>query len=194
MRDEIEALVGEPVAEVTGARPAGGEAARTRVVVGTEATLHQIDAADVVAFLDFDQELLAPRYRAAEQALGLVARAARLVGGKEGGGRLVLQTFVPRHEVVQAALHADPARVAAAERDRRELLRFPPVTALAEVSGPAAPAFVDALGAPLGVEVIGPSDGRWLVRAADHAALCDALAATARPPGRLRVAVDPPRV
>jgi len=194
VRDEIEALVGEPVAEVTGARPAGGEAARTRVVVGTEATLHQIDAADVVAFLDFDQELLAPRYRAAEQALGLVARAARLVGGKEGGGRLVLQTFVPRHEVVQAALHADPARVAAAERDRRELLRFPPVTALAEVSGPAAPAFVDALGAPLGVEVIGPSDGRWLVRAADHAALCDALAATARPPGRLRVAVDPPRI
>ncbi len=194
VRDEIEALVGEPVAEVTAARPAGDDVARTRVVVGTEATLHQVDGADVVAFLDFDQELLAPRYRAAEQALGLVARAARLVGGKEGGGRLVLQTFVPRHEVVQAALHADPARVAVAERDRRELLRFPPVTALAEVSGPAAPAFVDALGAPRGVEVIGPSDGRWLVRAPDHAALCDALAATARPPGRLRVAVDPPRV
>ena len=194
VRDEIEALVGEPVAEVTGARPADGAVARTRVVVGTEATLHQVDAADVVAFLDFDQELLAPRYRAAEQAFGLVARAARLVGGKEGGGRLVLQTFVPRHEVVQGALHADPARVAAAERDRRELLRFPPVTALAEVSGPAAPAFVDALGAPHGVEVIGPSDGRWLVRAGDHGALSDALAATARPPGRLRVAVDPARV
>ena len=36
--------------------------------------------ADAVAFLDFDQELLAPRYRAAEQALALLARAARLVG------------------------------------------------------------------------------------------------------------------
>ena len=194
VRDEIEALVGEPVAEVTGARPADGDAGLTRVVVGTEALLHQVGAADVVAFLDFDQELLAPRYRAAEQAFGLVARAARLVGGKAGGGRLVLQTFIPRHEVVQAALHADPARVAAAERDRRELLRFPPTTALAEVSGAAAPAFVDALGAPPGVEVIGPADGRWLVRAPDHAALCDALARTARPPGRLRVAVDPPRV
>jgi len=193
VRDEIEALVGEPVAEVTGARPAG-DALTTRVVVGTEATLHQVDRADVVAFLDLDQELLAPRYRAAEQAFGLVARAARLVGGKDGGGRLVLQTFVPRHEVVQAALHADPARVAVAERDRRELLRFPPVTALAEVSGPAAPGFVDALAAPLGAEVIGPSDGRWLVRATDHATLCDALAAAVRPAGRLRVAVDPPRV
>ena len=75
--------------------------------MGTEATLHQIDRADVVAFLDFDQELLAPRYRAAEQAFGLLARAARLIGGKGPGAaragsarpgerRLVVQTFV-RH-------------------------------------------------------------------------------------------------
>jgi primosomal protein N' (replication factor Y) len=194
VRDEIAALVGEPVAEVTGARPAGDASPATRVVVGTEATLHQVHRADVVAFLDLDQELLAPRYRAAEQAFGLVARAARLVGGKEGGGRLVLQTFVPRHEVVQAALHADPVRVARAERDRRELLRFPPATALAEVSGPAAPAYVDALGVPLGLEVIGPADGRWLVRAPDHPTLSDALAVVPRPPGRVRVAVDPARV
>ena len=116
------------------------------MVVGTEATLHQVDRADVVAFLDIDQELLAPRYRAAEQAMSLVSRAAGLLGGKDGGGRLVLQTFVPRHEVVQAALHGDPTRVASVEHDRRELLRFPPVTAMAEVSGPAAPAFVGALG------------------------------------------------
>jgi primosomal protein N' (replication factor Y) (superfamily II helicase) len=192
VREEIAALVGEPVAEVSGARP--GDGAGTRVVVGTEATLHQLDRTEVVAFLDFDQELLAPRYRAAEQAFALVARAARLVGGKSGGGRLVLQTFVPRHEVVQAALHADPARVARAERERRELLRFPPVTAMAEVSGAAAGAFVEALGAPLGVDVAGPSDGRALVRAPDHGTLCDALAGVERPPGRLRIAVDPPRV
>lgn len=198
VRDEIAALVGEPVDEVTAASPApaarrGGPPA-SRVVVGTEATLHQIDRADAVAFLDFDQELLAPRYRAAEQALALLARAARLVGGKAGGGRLVIQTHVPRHEVVQAALHADPARVATSERIMREQLRFPPVTAMAEVSGAAAAPFVGALGHPLGVEILGPSDGRWLVRAADHRALCDALAATPRPPGRLRIAVDPPRV
>jgi primosomal protein N' (replication factor Y) (superfamily II helicase) len=194
VRDEIAALVGEPVAEVTGARAAGDAAGATRVVVGTEAALHQVDGADVVAFLDLDQELLAPRYRAAEQAFALVARAARFVGGKESGGRLVLQTFLPGHEVVRAALHADPTRVTSAERERRELLRFPPVTALAEISGPAAPAFVDALGVPLGLEVIGPADGRWLVRAPDHRTLCDALAAVPRPPGRVRVTVDPARV
>jgi primosomal protein N' (replication factor Y) len=205
VRDEIAALVGEPVDEVTGVRPPSGGLG-TRVVVGTEATLHQLDRADVVAFLDLDQELLAPRYRAAEQALGLLARAARLVGPRSGGGRLVLQTHLPRHEVVQAALHGDPSRVAAAEAERRELLRFPPVTAMAEVSGAAAGDFVEALGSPLGpvlgtslgsslgVEILGPSDGRWLVRADDRATLCDALAAVRRPPGRLRIAVDPLRI
>jgi primosomal protein N' (replication factor Y) len=198
VRDAIEALVGEPVDELT-ASSAPGDRPRTRVVVGTEAALHQAGPADVVAFLDLDQELLAHRYRAAEQALALLARAARLVGGKDGGGRLVLQTHLPRHEVVQAALHADPARVAEAERERRELLGYPPVTALAEISGPAAPAFVDALGRglaglPPGIELLGPADGRWLVRAPDHRALCDALAGVERPPGRLRVAVDPSRV
>jgi primosomal protein N' (replication factor Y) len=116
------------------------------------------------------------------------------VGGKAGGGRLVVQTHLARHEVVQAALNADPSRVATAERARRAELRFPPVTAMAEVSGAAAGEFVGAIGAQLGVEVLGPSDGRWLVRAPDHRTLCDALAATPRPPGRLRVAVDPPRV
>jgi primosomal protein N' (replication factor Y) len=207
-----------------------------------------VDRVDAVAFLDLDQELLAPRYRAVDQALTLLARAARLVGGKAGGGRLLLQTRVPRHEVVQAVLHGDPARVAEAEAERRALLRFPPAWAMAEVSGPAAPAYIDALrtvvadptggsvadppaspsttrppdlwstvadgegtsspspedpwsatpwGAPPGpreVEILGPADGRWLVRAPDHGILCDVLARVPRPAGRLRLAVDPLRV
>jgi primosomal protein N' (replication factor Y) len=191
-REELEALVQEPVGEVTGST-AREDTPSTRVLVGTEAVLHHVDAADTVVFLDLDQELLAPRYRAAEQALALVARAARVVGGRSGGGRLLLQTRLPRHPVVQAALLADPARVADDERVRREELGFPPFTAMAVVSGAAAPAFLDAFGAPLGVEVLGPRDDRWLLRAPDHQTLCDALAATPRPSGRLRVEVDPLR-
>jgi primosomal protein N' (replication factor Y) len=197
VREELEALVGEPVGEVSSLKDGPAAAAiahAARVVVGTEAVLHQAGRADAVAFLDLDQELLAPRYRAAEQALGLLARAARLVGGRDGGGRLVLQTRAPRHEAVLAALHADPTRVAEAEAERRRLLRFPPAAALAEVSGAAAGAFVEALGRPPGVDVMGPADGRWLLRAPDHPTLCDALAATPRPPGRLRLSVDPLRV
>ncbi len=197
VREELEALVGEPVTELTATSDPA--APLTRVVVGTEAVLQRIDRADAVAFLDLDQELLAPRYRAVEQALALVARAARVVAasgpaGHRAAGRLLLQTRSPDHEVVRAVVHADVSGVAQAEQDRRELLRFPPCSAIAAVSGPSAPAFMAALGAPEGIEVAELAEGRWLVRAADHQALCDALAGVPRPAGRLRLEVDPLRI
>ena len=192
-REELEALAGRPVAEVTGDDP--GRAPPTPVVVGTEAVLHRLDRAGVVAFLDFDQELMAPRYRAGEEALALLVRAGRLVGGRgdAGSGRLLVQTRLPDHEVLDAARHADPGRMAVVEGARRAALRLPPETALARVSGEAAGAFVAEVGRQPEVEITGPAGDRWLVRAYDHRRLCDALAATPRPPGRLRVEVDPLR-
>lgn len=187
-REELEALAGVAVAEVTGETE---ELPSTDVLVGTEAVLHRVPAADVVAFLDFDQELLATRYRAAEQAMALLARAARLVGGRSRGGRVLVQTRLPAHEVVDAALHADPARLAHVEESRRRALGFPPYAAVAMVSGEAADELVRQV--PTSVERLGPVDGRWLLRAPDHDALCGGLAATPRPAGRVRVEVDPLR-
>ena len=73
VREELEALASEEVVDVTAD---GDELRPARVHVGTEAALHRVIDADAVAFLDFDQELLAPRYRAAEEAFALLARAA----------------------------------------------------------------------------------------------------------------------
>jgi primosomal protein N' (replication factor Y) len=192
-REELELLANQPVAEITADTAAGPPPAGVAVLVGTEAVLHRVGGAGTVAFLDFDQELLAPRYRAAEAALALLARAARIVGGRDGHGRLLVQTRLPGHEVIDAALHADPSRLSVVEAARRAALRFPPETAVAAVSGQAAAAFVAALAPAAGVEVLGPAGERWLLRAADHKTLCDALAATPRPPGRLRIEVDPLR-
>lgn len=191
--EDLAALTGERVVQVTAETPAR-DVDSARLYVGTEAVLHQVGRADVVAFLDLDQELLAPRYRAAEEALALVVRAGRLVGGRADGGRVLLQTRAPDHEVVRAALLGDPDRVRVAEDDRRALLGFPPHRALAEVGDQAAEAFVARIPADAGVEVQGPVDGTWRLRAPDHATLCDALAAVERPPGRLRLAVDPLRL
>ncbi len=194
VREELEALAREPVTELTAetVRSAGGTG--TRIVIGTEAALHQIDSADVVAFLDFDQELLAPRYRASEESMALMVRAARLVGDRAGGGRVLVQTRLPQHEVLQGALLAEPTRVASAEAERRLSLGYPPTTAMAVVSGASAPAWVAAFGKPDGVEVLGPSEDRWLIRAATHQVLCDALAQVSRPAGRMRLEVDPLRL
>lgn len=191
VREELEALAREPVDEVTASST---EPPRARVVVGTEAVLHQVSEADVVAFLDFDQELSAPRYRAAEQAMTLLVRAARLVGSRRGLGRIVLQTRQPDHEVIRAALHGDPERLVEPEAKRREVLGYPPFRAVADVSGAAAEAFIGAMGQPLGIEILGPNDGHWLVKASDHDQLAGTLAAVPRPNGRLRLEVDPLRI
>lgn len=188
-REELEALAGRPVGEVTAST---AEVPSTPVLIGTEALLHRVDRADVVVFADLDQELLAPRFRAAEQAMALLARAARLVGGRSDGGRLVLQTSLARHAVVEAALHGDPGRVPDAEDPLRAALDLPPHTALARVEGPAADAFV--AGLDRGVVGVAGAEGRWLVRAPDAETLVAALTAVTRPPGRLRVEVDPARV
>ena len=187
VREELEALAGRPVGEVTADT---AEIPVAPVLVGTEAVLHRVPTAEAVVFLDFDQELLAPRFRAGEHALALLARAARLVGGRQG--RILVQTRLPGHEVLDAAVRADPGRLAAAEGPRRAELRLPPEVALALVSGEAASEFVARL--PPSVETLGSGEGLWLARARDYRVLCDALASVPRPPGRLRVAVDPERV
>jgi len=161
------------------------------VLVGTEAVLHRVRAAEAVVFLDFDQELLAPRYRAAEEALALLARASRLVGGRGRDGRVLVQTRAPQHEALVAAVNADPGRLAVSEAGMRQALRLPPAVAMALVSGESAKEYVAGL---TGVEVLGPDGDRWLVKAQDHDALSAALSAVPRPPGRLRVEVDPLRL
>jgi primosomal protein N' (replication factor Y) (superfamily II helicase) len=186
-REELEALVGEPVGEITADTDSVPD---TRVVVGTEAALHRVSAADVVAFLDFDQELFAPRFTAYEHAFALLARAGRIVGGRNRGGSVLVQTRSPRHDVIVAALHADPAHASESDSRLRQELGLPPFSAMALASGDGAAEFLQGV---RGLEVHGPTDGMWQLRARDHDSLCDALAEAPRPPGRLRVEVDPRR-
>jgi len=195
VREELEALAGRPVLEVTPETDAGLlDGGGASVFVGTETVLHRIQRRVArVVFLEFDQELLAPRMRASEQAMALLIRASRLLGPRSAGGRLVVQTRQPDNEVLQAVLQADPGRLVADEKDRRALLGQPPFAALARVSGAVAPEFMARLGSPDGIDVMGPRDGSWLVRARDHDQLSEALLAVSRPAGRLRLEVDPRR-
>jgi primosomal protein N' (replication factor Y) (superfamily II helicase) len=212
VRDDLAALL--PRAEVASVDSATDAVPDVPVLVGTEAVLHRVPPGGpvgLVAYLELDQELLAPRARAAEQALWLLVRGARLLADHLDGaapgdaGRLLLQTRLPDHEVVEAVRHGDPMRVVAAESPRRQALGFPPFGGLAELGGApeAVAAACDAV-AGLGLTVLGPvtdrlaRSSRALVRAPSTTALCDALAApgvdAARAEGRLRIDVDPRRV
>ncbi|MHB8219092.1 MAG: primosomal protein N' family DNA-binding protein [Acidimicrobiales bacterium] len=208
VREELEALLGTEVQEVTGAAPstgAQGPPPDAPVVIGTEAVLHRVRRAAAVVFLEFDQHLLAPRFTAAEDALALVVRAGKMVGGRgqDGSGVVLVQTRIPDHAVIAAAVHGDPGPLTDGELEVRRQLALPPFAALALVSGPAAEEYCrrvatgdpEAVADPTGTLSVVPMGGeRWLVRASGHQELCDRLASTPRPPGRLRVAVDPRNV
>lgn len=185
LRDELEAAAGRTVVAVSGAVD---DLPPADVYVGTEAVLHRVRDLDVVAFLDLDHELMAPRYRATEHTLGLLVRAARLVGGRRDASRLVLQTHRPDHPVIDAVRQGDPALLDEAEAARRRQLGLPPFGAIASITGEGAGAYA----AACGLAAAGAADD-VLVRADGWALLADALA-TPRPRGsRLRVEVDPPR-
>jgi primosomal protein N' (replication factor Y) (superfamily II helicase) len=207
-REELSALMGMEAVEIsaTSAPGVGSPDSGDHLIVGTEAALHRVGRADVVAFLDFDQHLLASRFAAGEGALALLARAARVVGGRggrggpggpggpggrEGGGRVLVQTRQPDHPALSAAVHADPSRLTDGERELRAGLGLPPFAALATVGGAAAEEMVTGLRGVEGLSLSSLVDEKWLVKAPDHRTLCDGLAAVPRPSGRLRVEVDP---
>jgi primosomal protein N' (replication factor Y) len=208
LREELAALLGVAVGEESGPRPAGAQAAvpaeppapAARVVIGTEAVLHRVRRAAAVAFLDIDLHLLAARLSAVEETLALLVRAGRLVGGRGSGpttARVLAQTRLPDHPVLVAAAAGDPVPVLDAEAEVRRASGLPPFSALALVSGTLAPAYADGLVAAAAaadptVSVAPLDEGKFLVQAPEHRALCDLLAGVARPAGRgLRVEVDP---
>lgn len=191
--EELEALIGRKAVEVSAANPLQPPHDHP-IYIGTEAVLHQVNRAATVIFLDFDQELLAPRYRASEEALTMLTRAARLVGRSHPVGNLVVQTRLPDHDVLAAVRNADPELWSVPELKRRAALGFPPAKALAEISGAAAASYIDSLVDRHRVEILGPNDGRWLIRAENSMELADYLASQTRVEGRLRIAVDPARI
>ncbi len=202
VREEMAALF--PRVRVLDVDTETAEVGDADIVIGTEAVLHRPELRrrrpTLVAFLDLEQELLAPRFRAAAQAHWLTTRGAQLLAGRpREETRLVVQTRQPEHEVVRALVKGQPALVTEAESERRRALGFPPFGALAEISGDEAAvvAAVEALRGFEQIQALGPTDGRALVVAPDADALADALAvahAAGRAEGRVRVAVDPPRV
>lgn len=189
-REELSALIGEPVGEVTASDSTDGGA---RVVIGTEALLRATPPRNAgwstVAFLDFDQHLTALRQQAEAEAMSLLILACRQVGPRRSGGRVLVQTRLPEHRVLDAARRGDTGPLTRELTAQATAMQWPPAVAQAEISGEGAPGFIERLGRPLGVEVLGPNDGRWLLRSHAVDTLVDELAGIDRGDERLRIAV-----
>ena len=205
LREELAALLGVEVGEVAGPRAGGTETAfpAAPVLVGTEAVLHRVRHAAAVAFLDIDLHLLAARLSAIEDTLALFVRAARLVGARvapvhRGRGcrpRPACPTTRCWRRCGRAGRRrcSPRRRPSGASRLCRRSRRWRSCRACSHPTSPRCwrrrPTSAPVRGA---VTVSTLDEGRFLVRAATHAPLCDLLARVPRPAGRgLRVEVDP---
>lgn len=207
--DELTAIAGAKVIEVTGEVTGGSRGTESTarvgrgpgIFVGTEALLYRAERADNVIFLDFDQELLAPRYRANEEAMALLCGAARLVGPRDAaGGRVLVQTRMAEHSVLAAATAGQTEAWSVAQASERQARRQPPHACWVLVSGAGAEQFIAAAkqvlaqADDLSVEIGATGDDTWRLVSTDAERLLALLAQVPRPKARTRIEVDPLRV
>ena len=199
LREELAAAAGrkmDEVVEVSGSEKSKSDFdAAAMLFVGTEAVLHRVHQVDTVVLLDVDAELFAPRYRATEITLSMIVLASRLARRRADGGRVLLQTHSPHHELFAALKSLEFSTLLDHECERRRALSMPPFGALAHITGAGTSSFATDLAANLLVTVATLGENEILVRAASVDDLVTTLHATSKPKGsRLKIQIDPPRV
>jgi primosomal protein N' (replication factor Y) len=218
LREELAAAAGRRVDEVV--EISGGDSAdktgqdknsevidQTKMLfVGTEAALHRVRDVDTVVFLDIDQEISAPRYRAAEITLALVVHAARLVARKTSGssnkseGLVMIQSMLADHALLRGLVSHDLSVFVEEEMSRRKLLQLPPYGALAQVSGTGVDQVADILRSNVLLQVSTTNKEAVLVKSNDWEELANSISdalVTASTRGkktlRIKTQIDPPR-
>ena len=177
--DRFEALGGgvsrivDDLARVFGKDVGAVESGR-RISVGTERDLVGLDPVDLVIVIDPDAGILAPNYRADEDALRLLARAT-LAARPGRGRRALIQTSLSDHRVFEALRSGDPMGFMHETLRKRESSGFPPVgdlIALETDASDAGPVFSEAAG---DASLLGPAtEGdreRWLIQGLDLSAV-----------------------
>jgi primosomal protein N' (replication factor Y) len=188
------------------------------VLVGTQMVTkgHDLPHVTVVGVINADAALSIPDFRAAERAFQLLVQVAGRAGRGDLPGRVVVQTYDPKHHAVLHALSHDTAGFLERELSDRRELGYPPFSRMALVrveaveEGDARDAsrrIADAVrrAAGQGVDVLGPAPApiarmrnrfryRVMLRAADRKRLRPALLAAQRAiadlPRAVRALVD----
>lgn len=181
-----------------------GEADSGRtVLVGTERDLPELPPVRLAVVVDADGLVRRPDYRAAEEALLLLARVAGSLGGRRGQ-RMIIQTADPQHPVFRALQKGDPAVFLEEELALRRRLGLPPAgeMILLRAGGAAdySPLEEAMRDLPAGAAAHGPAeeaDGgvRWLLQGTNldplRERLRPAIARIREAGGRVRADVDP---
>jgi primosomal protein N' (replication factor Y) len=189
---ELGSVVGSAVGEAGSARP---------ITVGTERDMPLSGSVDIAVAVDGDAAVFAANYRAAEDALRLLARLATSVR-RGRTNRTLVQTSRAGHAVYEALRRGSAADFMAAEVARRRQDGFPPAGELVavEVRDPVGAIAADLEEAVAGDGVVmGPAPVgermRWLIQGGDlrraKVALRPMVQSWRESGARVRIDVDP---
>ncbi len=105
------------------------------ILIGTQimAKGHHFPLLTLVGIVDGDSALTGADLRASEKSFQLLHQVSGRSGREKRKGRVLLQTHVPEHPVMQALIHHDRREFFAFESDQRLAHGFPPFGRLAAV-------------------------------------------------------------
>ncbi len=107
------------------------------ILIGTQmiAKGHDLPLVTLVGVISADIGLALPDYRASERTFQTLTQVAGRAGRSMRGGRVILQTYMPDHYVVQAAAEHDYKGFFQQELDYRRMQGYPPFGKLVRFLG-----------------------------------------------------------
>ncbi len=105
------------------------------ILVGTQmiAKGHDFENVVLVGIVDADQSLYQTDYRSTERTFGLITQVSGRAGRSQEEGKVVLQTYAPRHYVYKFASNYDYKGFFKKEENIREVATFPPFSRIIRV-------------------------------------------------------------
>ena len=105
------------------------------ILVGTQmiAKGHDFNNVTLVGIVDADLSLHFSDFRATERTFGLITQVAGRAGRSEFEGKVILQTYFPKHYVYRCVSNYDYTAFYKKEINLREISHFPPFTKILRV-------------------------------------------------------------
>ncbi len=105
------------------------------ILVGTQmiAKGHDFENVVLVGIVDADQSLYHADYRSTERTFQLITQVSGRAGRSENEGKVVLQTYSPRHYVYKFASNYDYKGFFRKEENIRQTAQFPPFTRILRI-------------------------------------------------------------
>ncbi len=105
------------------------------ILVGTQmiAKGHDFENVVLVGIVDADQSLYQTDYRSTERTFSLITQVAGRAGRSEDEGKVVLQTYAPRHYAYKFAANYDYKGFYKKEENIRQTASFPPFSRIIRV-------------------------------------------------------------